>query len=102
MTDEEASRRPWNIPLWRLLPFAMVLVVFFMMSMDDGLFEQCTGSPFEEGRGRAGAMIRMVVAAGCSPYYLMDFSHHWPAILVFWAGVVLAVPQILRLWRRRL
>lgn len=96
--DEQAIRRSRGIPLWRLLPFALPVIVFFVMSTDQELFRTCIGRPLYE-HGRGAAWGRLIVAIACSPYYVRDFSQHWVAVSTFFAGIVLAIPQTL--WIKR-
>jgi hypothetical protein len=94
LTNEERSiRRGRGIPIVRIVPFLAMAIAFLIMSSDSQLFRECLGRPLDGG-GKAGALVRMVAAIPCSPYYLRHFDRHWIVIVAFFLGTVFAPPQI--------
>ena len=109
-SSEREIRQSRGIPLSRLLPFALPIIVILAIRLDTQFLQQCVVGMFERsGRGAIGSMIvalarnsemgRFAVAIACSPSYLLDFSHHGIAVATFWLGVILGVPQIF--WLKR-
>jgi len=96
--DERAIRQSAGVPPWRLLPFLLPIVAILIMSWDPQLFQQCLGRPLP-AEGRMVVPGRFIAAIPCSSYYVRDIVHHWWVIVIFVAGVALAIPQIF--WLKR-
>jgi len=97
--DERAIRRSAGVPMWRLLPFAMIFVALLVMSDDQQLFRACLGHSIPMLSNKFAVLDRMIGALVCSPYYVRDFSQHWLNISVFCLGAVLSLQQLF--WMRR-
>lgn len=90
---EREIRSSRGISIFRVLPFALPVIVVLAMSMNEQLFQECIGRTLYGG-GRGGAWVRLFVAIGCSPHFLFDFSRHWLAMTAFWGGVAAAAYQV--------
>jgi hypothetical protein len=98
-TSEREIRSSRGVWITRLWPFALMLLAAITMSVDSELFQQCVGRPLDGGGGRIGALIRLVFAIPCSPYYLHGSVFHKFIFGSLWGPIPFAVLQIL--WIRR-
>lgn len=100
-TDEERSFRRIGagIPFGRFWAFPTVVIALMFASFTvPGLFMTCTGHPLEDG-GKAGALIRMVMSAPCSPYLLREGLWGWTLFLAIWVLVPFGI--INWFWQKR-
>ena len=99
--DERTIRSSRGIPIGRLLPFIVPVIVLLVMSADQRFLERCLGHRVEVLPYAGSGWARLVAAIFCSPYYLRDFSAHWVGITVFAISVAFAIPQIFWLKRHK-
>jgi len=92
--SEREIRRSAGLPLVRVLQFLVPIVSILIMASDRQMFVQCLGHDLPPAQANRGAaFVHLVIALGCSPYYLANYSQHWINISVFVFGVGLSVVQ---------
>jgi hypothetical protein len=91
LTDEERETRSGRgIGAKRLWPVALVVVAIFIVALDIPTLERCAGR-LADGRGRAGAAVRAVLAYPCSPFLLRGSWGEWLLFAALWVPIPFAV-----------
>ena len=95
LTDSEREiRESRGVSVSRSLPFIVMFIVLCIVATDQGTFERCLGhAPNDYPRGKA-ALVLVLVAVPCSPYYVDGSTTHLLIAAIFLGAALLALPQI--------